>query len=131
MKYGVADIVHAATSEQENQEIYETMLGAVGQLMAACEASGETRSGANPEDFLVLVGLLWANSTRCSRRSACEKASGTCLPRVGSEGLVTKTRLESDSIPSSMSAKSPMCCPSKIWKNALIDVWRAIFDLHL
>jgi hypothetical protein len=45
MKYGVADIVHAATSEQENQEIYETMLGAVGQLMAACEASGEIRSG--------------------------------------------------------------------------------------
>jgi AcrR family transcriptional regulator len=59
MKYGVADIVHAATSEQDNQEIYGPMLGAVRQLMAACEASGEIRSGANPEDFLVLVGLLW------------------------------------------------------------------------
>jgi AcrR family transcriptional regulator len=59
MKYGVADIVHAATSEQENQEIYGTMLGAIHQLMAACEASGEIRSGADPEDFLVLVGLLW------------------------------------------------------------------------
>jgi AcrR family transcriptional regulator len=59
MKYGVADIVHAATSEQESQEIYGLMLGVVRQLMAACEASGDTRSGANPEDFLVLVGLLW------------------------------------------------------------------------
>jgi AcrR family transcriptional regulator len=59
MKYGVADIVHAATSEQENQEIYGPMLGAVHQLMAACEGSGEIRPGADPEDFLVLVGLLW------------------------------------------------------------------------
>ena len=59
MKYGVADIVHAATSEQENQEIYGPMLGAVHQLMTACEGSGEIRPGADPEDFLVLVGLLW------------------------------------------------------------------------
>ena len=59
MKYGVADIVHAATSEQENREIYELMLGAIRQLVAACEVSDEIRSGANPEDFLVLVGLLW------------------------------------------------------------------------
>ena len=35
------------------------MLAAVHQLMAACEGSGEIRPGADPEDFLVLVGLLW------------------------------------------------------------------------
>lgn len=59
MKYGVADIVHAATSDQGSQEVYVPVLGAVRQLMEACEDSGEIRPGANPEDFLMLVGLLW------------------------------------------------------------------------
>jgi hypothetical protein len=59
MKYGVADIVHAATSDQNMQDTYGPMLSAVRQLMDACEASSEIRAGANSEDFLVLVGLLW------------------------------------------------------------------------
>jgi AcrR family transcriptional regulator len=60
MKYGVADIVHAATSDQDIQEkTYRPMLGAVRQLINACEDSGDIRPGSNPEDFLVLVGLLW------------------------------------------------------------------------
>ena len=58
-KYGVADIVHAATSNQHIQETYVPMLGAVRQLIEACEGSREIRPGANPEDFLVFVGLLW------------------------------------------------------------------------
>jgi AcrR family transcriptional regulator len=59
MKYGVADILHAATSRLDIEETYQPMLGAVTALMKACEASGDIRSGNNPEDFLVLVGLLW------------------------------------------------------------------------
>jgi AcrR family transcriptional regulator len=60
MKYGVADIVHAGTSYRDRQETtYAPMLGAVRELMDACEASGDIRPGNNPEDFLVLVGLLW------------------------------------------------------------------------
>ena len=59
MKYGVADIVHAATSDQDTQETYQQMLGAVRQLFAACEALGDIRPESNPEDFLVFVGLLW------------------------------------------------------------------------
>ena len=35
------------------------MLGAVRQLMEACESAGEIRPGADAEDFLVLLGLLW------------------------------------------------------------------------
>jgi hypothetical protein len=35
------------------------MLAAVTQLMKACEDSRDIRAGSNPEDFLVLVGLLW------------------------------------------------------------------------
>ncbi|MEI9930809.1 MAG: hypothetical protein WDM89_09725 [Rhizomicrobium sp.] len=32
--------------------------GAVRQLMEACERSGDIRAGANPEDFLQLLGFL-------------------------------------------------------------------------
>lgn len=35
------------------------MLGAVRQLIHACENSGDVRPGTDPEDFLVFVGLLW------------------------------------------------------------------------
>ena len=59
MKYGVADIVHAATSDQDLQETYRPMVGAVRQLIEACEGSGDILHGNDPEDFLVLVGLLW------------------------------------------------------------------------
>jgi len=59
MKYGIADVIHAATSDQDLRGTYLPLLGAVRQLMAACEGSGELRPGTDPEDFLVLVGLLW------------------------------------------------------------------------
>jgi AcrR family transcriptional regulator len=59
MKYGVADIVHAATSRLDVEETYQPMLDAVTALMKACETSGEIRSGNSAEDFLMLVGLLW------------------------------------------------------------------------
>ena len=59
MKYGVADIVHAATSEQDAQSFYAPMLTAVCQLMNACKEIGAVDPEANPEDFLALVGLLW------------------------------------------------------------------------
>ena len=42
-----------------NQQIYVPMLGAVRQPIEACKDSRGIRPGANPEDFLVFVGLLW------------------------------------------------------------------------
>ena len=59
MKYGVADIIHAATSDQDLQETYTPMLGAVRQFVTACESSGKVRPGTDPEDFLTFLGLLW------------------------------------------------------------------------
>jgi AcrR family transcriptional regulator len=59
MKYGIADVIHAATSDQDPRGTYLPLLGSVRQLIAACEGSGELRPGADPEDFLMLVGLLW------------------------------------------------------------------------
>jgi AcrR family transcriptional regulator len=59
MKYGVADIVHAARSDQDIQEAYRPMLSVVRQLIEACESSGELRPGNDPADVLLIVGLLW------------------------------------------------------------------------
>lgn len=59
MKHEVADILHAAKSEQDVQETYWPMLGAVRQFMEACEGSGEIRRGVDAEDFLLLLGFLW------------------------------------------------------------------------
>jgi AcrR family transcriptional regulator len=59
MKHGVAHLLHAARSGQDLQETYAPMLGAVRRMMAACEASGEIRPGADAEDFLMLLGFLW------------------------------------------------------------------------
>ena len=59
MKHGVADILHAAKSEQDVQETYQLMLGAVRQLMEACEGSGEIRHGVDAEDFLLLLEFVW------------------------------------------------------------------------
>ena len=59
MKHGVADLLHAARSDQDFQETYGPMLDAVRKLMTACEDSGEIRPGADAEDFLMLLGFFW------------------------------------------------------------------------
>ena len=59
VKHGVADLLHAARSDQDFQETYWPMLEAVRKLMNACKSSGEIRPDADAEDFLMLVGLLW------------------------------------------------------------------------
>jgi AcrR family transcriptional regulator len=59
MKHEVADILHAVKSDQDVQETYWPMLGAVRQLMEACEGSGHIRSGVDAEDFLLLLGFFW------------------------------------------------------------------------
>ena len=59
VKHGVADMLHAVISDQDFQETYGPMVGAVRQLMDACKGSGEIRPAANPEDFLLLMQFLW------------------------------------------------------------------------
>ena len=85
MKYGVADIVHAATSDQDLQETYVPMLGAVRQLMEACESSGAIRPGADPEDFLLLVGLLWRIPPTSAGRARVKRLLALALCGLGVE----------------------------------------------
>jgi AcrR family transcriptional regulator len=58
-KHGVADVLHAAISEQEFQQAYWPVLDAVRDLMDACERSGDIRVKIDAEDFLFLVSFLW------------------------------------------------------------------------
>ena len=59
VKHGIASLLHAASTDRDIQETYQPMLGAVRELIQACESSGEIAAGANAEDVLTLVGLLW------------------------------------------------------------------------
>lgn len=59
VKHGIADLLHAASSDRDLQETYLPMLDALRTLMAACESAGEIHPGANAEDVLTIIGLLW------------------------------------------------------------------------
>ncbi len=57
-KHGIADVVRAAMSDRDFEQTYRPMVRAVGQLMGACERSGEIPPGADAEDFLQLLGCM-------------------------------------------------------------------------
>ena len=58
VKHGVADTLRAAISDQDFQETYWPLVGAVRRLMEACERSGGIPPGAEAEDFLQLLGWM-------------------------------------------------------------------------
>jgi AcrR family transcriptional regulator len=59
LKHGMADLLPAVRSDRDAPETYGPILGAVRQLMHACERSGSIHPGADAGDFLLLVGALW------------------------------------------------------------------------
>jgi len=59
MKRGIADTLHAVISDQDFQKTYGPLVGAVGDLMKACEGTGDIRPGTQPEDVLALMSCLW------------------------------------------------------------------------
>ena len=85
MKYGVADIVHAAASEQDAEATYEPMLGAVFQLMKACKSANAIDITAKPEDFLVFVGLLWRIPPTTSGKAQVERLLDVVFRGLGAK----------------------------------------------
>ena len=59
IKHGVADLLRAALSDEDSQETYRLMVGAMTQLLAAGQITGDVRSDADPEDVLVVLAGLW------------------------------------------------------------------------
>jgi len=59
IKQGLADVLHGAMSDGVLRDTYGPMVGAIDQLLRACEASGDIRAGVDAEDVLLLAGFLW------------------------------------------------------------------------
>jgi AcrR family transcriptional regulator len=59
IKHGLAEVLHAATSDGLAGETYEPVIGALTALLDACEQTGATRPGLDPDDILLLMGFLW------------------------------------------------------------------------
>ncbi|MFD3484325.1 TetR/AcrR family transcriptional regulator [Streptomyces sp. NPDC058665] len=59
LKYGVAEVVHAATNGGLDDEHYEPFLAAIAVLLAAGAADGSLKPGLDPEDVLLQLSVLW------------------------------------------------------------------------
>lgn len=59
MKRDLAEVIHAAASEQDFQQTYWPMVEAVATLMNACESAGSMQAGGDPSDVLLLLSVLW------------------------------------------------------------------------
>jgi AcrR family transcriptional regulator len=59
IKHGLADVLHAATSDGLVGETYGPVIRAITLLLRACEEAGSVRPGLDPDDVLLLMGFLW------------------------------------------------------------------------
>ncbi|HEX4226730.1 MAG TPA: TetR/AcrR family transcriptional regulator [Pseudonocardiaceae bacterium] len=56
LKYGAAEVIHAATNDAE---YYQPFVDAIATLLDAGAAEGTLKTGVDPEDVLSLLGVLW------------------------------------------------------------------------
>ena len=56
LKYGAAEVIHAATSDDE---YYEPFIRAIAVLLDQGAAAGELKKGLDPEDVLLQLSVLW------------------------------------------------------------------------
>jgi len=56
LKYGAADVIHAATSDDE---YYDPFVRAIDALLKAGAKDGSLKPGLNPEDVLMQLSVLW------------------------------------------------------------------------
>lgn len=59
LKYGVAEVIHAATDGGLDDEYYMPFVRAIGVLLDAGAAEGSLKSGLDPEDVLLQLSVLW------------------------------------------------------------------------
>jgi len=59
IKHGLADVLHAATSDGLAGETYGPLIRAITLLLTACAEDGSIRPGMDPDDVLLLLGFLW------------------------------------------------------------------------
>ncbi len=59
IRQGLANALHAATSDGLAGETYRPVIGAITLLITACADDGGIRPGIDPDDVLLLLGFLW------------------------------------------------------------------------
>ena len=59
LKFGAAEVIHAATSGGLDDEYYEPFVRAIAVLLEAGAADGTLKSGLDPEDVLLQLSVLW------------------------------------------------------------------------
>lgn len=59
LKYGVSEVIHAATNGGLDDENYQPFLRAIAALLDAGAASGDLKPGTDPEDVLLQLSVLW------------------------------------------------------------------------
>jgi AcrR family transcriptional regulator len=59
LKYGVAEVIHAAAGGGLDEEYYEPFVRAIAVLLDAGAADGSLKSGVDPEDVLLQLSVLW------------------------------------------------------------------------
>ena len=58
-KFGVAEVIHAATDRGLQDPAYAPFVAAIGVLLEAGARSGELKAGIDPEDVLLQLSVLW------------------------------------------------------------------------
>ncbi|EPD66825.1 hypothetical protein HMPREF1211_01080 [Streptomyces sp. HGB0020] len=59
LKYGVAEVIHAATNGGRDDENYAPFVRAIALLLDAGAADGTLKPGLDPEDVLLQLSVLW------------------------------------------------------------------------
>jgi AcrR family transcriptional regulator len=59
LKFGAAEVIHAATSGGLDDEYYEPFVRAIAVLLEAGAADGSLKPGLDPEDVLLQLSVLW------------------------------------------------------------------------
>ena len=59
LKYGVAEVIHAATDGGADDEYFAPFVAAIAVLLKAGAADGSLKSGLDPEDVLLQLSVLW------------------------------------------------------------------------
>lgn len=85
MKQGVADILRAAISDQDVDETYRSMVGAVRLMIDACESAGDIRPGADAGDVLMLLSVLGQIPPDPDGKARAHRVTALVLRGLGAE----------------------------------------------
>ncbi|GJG88916.1 TetR family transcriptional regulator [Gemmatimonadetes bacterium T265] len=86
MKHGVAALLRAAISKQDVDDTYGPMVGTVRRLLEACEAAGDIRAGADADDVLTLLSVLWHIPPTADGKARADRLIALVLRGLGAVG---------------------------------------------